>query len=590
MKRAIGLFILSFFFFAVSAQTSIEIRSNLQGYLGDMPKSAVILSNDVLDKPSLLLKNEKGEFIQEFEGIPHPKPWQPFAYNYVVDFSHFNKNGNYHFDLKGSNQKSESFSIGAYPRWQEDVVDFIRTQRCGFNPYTGQFCHQKDGLSFFGLRPDSTRIDATGGWHDAGDQLKYLITSSNTTARLLMAYQMQPKNFKDKVDARGLIGPNNLPDILDEAKWGVEWILKLHPSPNELYHQVADDRDHLGFKLPHEENANYGWGPNSFRPVYFATGKPQGLNKYQSLATGIANLAGRSAATLALAYEVFIQFQEYEVFANVCLQAARELYDMGKNQEGYQQGNSYGAPYRYEENTWADDMEWAAAKLYKITKNKTYLKDARAYAKIIGAWSWMERESAAHYEMYPYVNMGHYALWQVGNAKDKKEMIEYFDHNLAVINKKAADNAYGVGHLFIWCSNNLAAAVSTQAMLYEEMTGSKKYRALMQNHVNWLLGLNPWNSSMITEIPDNTDTPVDVHMPFWMIYKKSIKGSLVDGPLWAHIRDKMLAIKLSEVDEYAHLQPEHVKYYDDWADYSTNEPTLDGSAELLMILTHMSRE
>ena len=112
----------------------------------------------------------------------------------------------------------------------------------------------------------------------------------------------------------------------------------------------------------------------------------------------------------------------------------------------------------------------------------------------------------------------------------------------------------------------------------------------MQNHINWLLGLNPWNSSMITEIPDNADTPVDVHMPFWMIYKKSIKGSLVDGPLWAHIRDKMLAIKLSEVDEYAHLQPEHVKYYDDWADYSTNEPTLDGSAELLMILTHMSRE
>ena len=590
MIRAIGIFFIGCCFLAINAQPSTEIRVNLAGYPSTMPKTALILSKDVIELPVLLLKNDMGAIIQEYKGIAHSIPWQPFAHNYVVDFSDFNKEGNYHFVLKGSNEKSESFTIGAYPRWQEDVVDFIRTQRCGFNPFTGQFCHQKDGLSFFGIRPDSTRIDATGGWHDAGDQLKYLITSSNTTARLLMAYQMRPKEFKDVVDARGLRGANNLPDILDEAKWGIEWILKLHPSPNELYHQVADDRDHLGFKLPHEENANYGWGPNSFRPVYFATGKPQGLNKYQSLATGVANLAGRSAATLALAYEVFNQFEDYKVFANVCLQAAHELYDMGKKQEGYQQGNSYGAPYRYEENTWADDMEWAAAKLYKITKKKSFLKEARAYAKIIGAWSWMERENAAHYEMYPYVNMGHYALWQVGNAKDKKEMIEYFDHNLEVINKKAADNAYGVGHLFIWCSNNLAAAVSTQAMLYEEMTGSKKYRALMQNHINWLLGLNPWNSCMITEIPDNADTPVDVHMPFWMIYKKSIKGSLVDGPLWAHIRDKMLAIKLSEVDEYAHLQPEHVKYYDDWADYSTNEPTLDGSAELLMILTQMSRE
>jgi len=127
-------------------------------------------------------------------------------------------------------------------------------------------------------------------------------------------------------------------------------------------------------------------------------------------------------------------------------------------------------------------------------------------------------------------------------------------------------------------------------MLYEEMTGSTKYRFLMQNHINWLLGLNPWNSSMITEIPENSDTPVDVHMPFWRIYKKSIKGSLVDGPLWSTIHDKMLGITLSKPDEYTHLQPKHIKYMDDWADYSTNEPTLDGSAELLLILTKLSSE
>ncbi len=91
--------------------------------------------------------------------------------------------------------------------------------------------------------------------------------------------------------------------------------------------------------------------------------------------------------------------------------------------------------------------------------------------------------------------------------------------------------------------------------------------------------------SMITEIPENTDTPVDVHMPFWRINKEKIKGSLVDGPLWATIHTDMIGIQLSEPDEYAHLQPKYVKYHDDWADYSTNEPTLDGSAELLLILT-----
>jgi len=588
--RVLSILLLGTYAFISQAQSAIEIRVNLKGYPSDMPKKALILSKGALDNPIMILKNEKGETLKEYKCLPHEKSWHPFSHYYIADFSDIQKTGKYYFELKEGEIVSRFFTIGAYPNWQEDVISFIRTQRCGFNPYTNEFCHQKDGLSFFGKRLDSTRMDATGGWHDAGDQLKYLITSSNTTARLLMAYQMKPGNFNDEVDAKGLKGTNELPDVLDEAKWGLEWILKLHPSPDELYHQVADDRDHRGFKLPHEENADYGWGPNSFRPVYYATGKPQGLSKYKSQATGIANIAGRSSATLALAYQVFINFKEYEVFAQTCLKAAHELYNMGKQQEGYQQGNSFGAPYRYEENTWADDMEWAAACLYKISKKKKFLKDARAYAKIIGNWSWMERDSASHYEMYPFVNMGHYALWQVGNSKDKKEMSKYYEHNLANIKRRAEENPYGVGHLFIWCSNNLAAAVATQAMLYEEMTGSTKYRFLMQNHINWLLGLNPWNSSMITEIPENSDTPVDVHMPFWRIYKKSIKGSLVDGPLWSTIHDKMLGITLSNPDEYTHLQPKHIKYMDDWADYSTNEPTLDGSAELLLILTKLSSE
>jgi len=586
---SLGLFFLFLTTSFVFAESLLEIRVNLAGYPAHLPKKALVLSQRNL-KAEILMKKENGETVKVFKLKASESSWHPFSHTYTIDFSEIEEKGNYFFEIKGQEVRSEVFSIGVYPAWQEDVVSFIRTQRCGFNPFTGEFCHQEDGLSFFGIREDSTRIDATGGWHDAGDQLKYLITSSNTTARLLMTYQMNPDGFIDSVGARGLAGGNGLADILDEARWGLEWILKLHPGPGELYHQVADDRDHRGFKLPHEENADYGWGPNSFRPVYFADGKPQGLSKYKSEATGIANLAGRSAATLALGYQVFSQFETHRAFAQTCLDAALDLYGMGKDQEGYQQGNSFSAPYRYEENTWADDMEWAAAELYKITDREDLLNDARKYAELINTWSWMERDTASHYEMYPYVNMGHYALWQAGTEADKSRMEGYLEHNLQRIQERAEKNAYGVGHLFIWCSNNLAAAVATQAMLYEEMTGSQKFRPLLQDHVNWLLGLNPWGSSMITGLPEGADFPVDVHMPFWRILNRSVKGSLVDGPLWSTIHDQMLGIELNQPDEYAHLQPNHVKYMDDWMDYSTNEPTLDGSAELLMILTYLSRD
>ena len=99
--------------------------------------------------------------------------------------------------------------------------------------------------------------------------------------------------------------PNGIADVLDEAKWGLDWIHKLHPAAKQLFHQVADDRDHRGFKMPDNDNADYGWGANSYRPVYFADGKPQGLSQWKSRSTGVANIAGRSAAAMAMAYRIW---------------------------------------------------------------------------------------------------------------------------------------------------------------------------------------------------------------------------------------------------------------------------------------------
>ena len=568
----------------------VQIRVNLIGYATSHPKKALILSKTPINDAWFIFQ-ENGKKVKEINPILlKGENWAPFDYYYECNFTDIISPGTYFLSNITQTLRSEKFLIGNYPPIHESVVGFMQTQRCGFNPFTNEVCHPLDGKSFYGNRPDSSYVDATGGWHDAGDQLKYLITGSNATARMLMAYQCNPSVFEDKVNDLGLPQPNGIADVLDEAKWGLDWIHKLHPSREELIHQVADDRDHLGFKMPHEDAANYGWGKNKYRPAYFANGKPQGLGKYKSESTGVSNVAGRSAAALALGYQVFKDIPGHLPFAAQCLQDAIELFEMGKKREGFQQGNSYGAPYRYNERTWADDMEWGAAALFKATGDKNYLNDALHYADLIGFTSWMEMDSAAHYEMYPYVNMGHYALWQVVDDKIiRNKLADYYEHNLLKIQERADRNAYGVGHLFIWCSNNLAAAVATQALLYEQMTGDVQFRPLLQNHLNWLFGLNPWGTSMITGIPANGEFPLDVHMPFWILNKQVVPGSLVDGPLWSSIHDKMLAIRLNEPDEFAHLQPDHIKYWDDFADYSTNEPTMDGSADLMLLLAHFAK-
>jgi len=214
-------------------------------------------------------------------------------------FDEITTTGRYYISSSDHSVKSNTFLIGNYPAIQEAVIGFMQTQRCGFNPYINEVCHALDGRSFYGNRPDSSYVDATGGWHDAGDQLKYLITGSNATARMMMAYEWNTTAFGDKVNELGLRPSNGIPDVLDEARWGLDWIHKLHPTKQELIHQVADDRDHIGFKMPNDDPANYGWGVNKYRTAYFANGQPQGLGKYKSQATGVSNVAGRSAAAMA---------------------------------------------------------------------------------------------------------------------------------------------------------------------------------------------------------------------------------------------------------------------------------------------------
>ncbi|MGH7782700.1 MAG: glycoside hydrolase family 9 protein, partial [Candidatus Binatia bacterium] len=581
---------------AAFAQTAF-IRVNQAGYLSSDKKVAIAFSNTPIEDGSLvrIAESKSVVFAGSLRAVPKPDWGGNFSYYYELDLSPVQEPGKYFVELPKSKADSNNFSIGSYPAYQEDLLFFMRQQRCGYNPYLDAVCHMRDGRSFYGPFPDGTFVDASGGWHDAGDQLKYLITASNATARMLVAYELEKKKFVDTVDDLGRPSPNGVPDVLDEAKWGLDWIFKLHPAPNLLYHQVADDRDHRGFKLPDQDNADYGWGPNSYRPVYFADGKPQGLGQYKSRSTGIANIAGRSAAAMAMAYRIWKNDLRDRAYSEKCLRAAIELYQMGKRQEGFQQGNSFSAPYRYNEDTWTDDMEWAAAELFKATRKPAYLVDAKRYAKLAGTTSWMEYETSEmgenmgrHYERYPFTNVGHFALFPLVNEKIKADLAGYYSSGIEKIIARGKTNPYGVGVLFLWCSNNLVVAFITQVMLYEKMTGDMKYHDAMLAHRDWLLGRNPWGTSMFSGIPADGEFPTDTHLPIVQILKKPVRGALVDGPIAAATYKNLRGLTLTKPDALAEFQPEAVVYHDDVGDYSTNEPTMDGTADAILMMAALS--
>jgi peptidoglycan/xylan/chitin deacetylase (PgdA/CDA1 family) len=560
------------------------VRVSAAGYRPGSPKSAVVLSKEPLSGTWAVVDSSGRELLSAPVPPAEPRGWGAFPYAARLDFSGLTSPGRYRVLLAPSGASSPLFPVddGVLREAPDVLLEFLRQQRCGWNPYLGAYCHTFDGATAYGPLPAGTRLDARGGWHDAGDQLKYLLTSSTATAHLLQAYLVNPGVFGDAFDALGRPGSNGIPDVLDEARWGLDWMLRLHPDPCSLYHQVADDRDHKGWRLPQDDDADYGWGPGRERTVYFADGRPQGLGKYASASTGVANLAGRYAAAMALAHRAWKDDPQRGGFAKECLRAGIEVYALGRAQEGVQQGNSYGAPYRYAEESWADDMEWGAAELHRETGDPAFLADAERYARLAGASSWIGRASAGHYQHYPFLNLGHFALHAVAPARLRAELAAFYREGIERAVSAAGAGPFRVGAPFLWCSNNLVTALVTQSLVWERMTGDARFRPFLEDQLGWLLGRNPWGVSMFTGWPEGGPFPTQPHLPTTDLSGRPVRGGLVDGPVKGEIFLGLKGVRLTRADAFAPFQSDEAVWHDDVTDYATNEPTMDGTAAAVL--------
>jgi endoglucanase len=107
---------------------------------------------------------------------------------------------------------------------------------------------------------------------------------------------------------------------------------------------------------------------------------------------------------------------------------------------------------------------------------------------------------------------------------------------------------------------------------------------LEQANFDWLFGCNPWGTSMVYGLPARGDTPEDPHSWFTHEGAIHIDGGLVDGPVYTSIYSNLIGISLTKPDAYAPWQSPLAVYHDDYGDYSTNEPTMDGTASLIYLL------
>lgn len=529
----------------LQAESEFYIRLNQIGFLPQDVKSAVILSYKELEGKRYLVKESKSNKSVFANKIKEKNTiYGSFKYTYNIDFSEVKANGEYFIEIDG--KKSYTFAIGddVYNNIAESLLDFFKVQRCGYTePLMHDVCHIADATSIIdGKNKIDSKIDVTGGWHDAGDYVKFLNTTAYATYMLLFAYDFNENKFNFDNNK------NNIPDILEEAKIGLDWMLRCYISDSKLITQVQDLRDHdVGWRLPEKD-------PLAFdRPAYVGIGK---------------NLIGIYSATMGLASKIWKEKIRYPEFADQCLQIAEKLY---ANRNSVPDIDSSGSGM-YIDKVFKGKLALGAIELFYATNKMNYYKDAVDYANSAGSdywWSWGDINSLAHYRL----------------AKFDLQFADYIKNNLELFNQNKDGNLFGKGTSLSWGTNNTLLGVTLQKILWKRLTNDAKFDTLASYQKDFILGRNPWGISLIYGKGKNFTT--NFHHQIAKI-KGKLPGGFAAGPATKEFM-KNYNIPYERPDQYSKFQTEDVFYRDDYMDYVTNEPTITANATAIFVFGNLKK-
>ena len=240
-----------------------------------------------------------------------------------------------------------------YAEALQDSMLFYEAQRSGKLPTDNRVSWRGDSDLSDGA---DHGIDLTGGYHDAGDEVKF---------GLPLAYTLSTLAWGGIADSAGYTASGQMTYLLRNLRWGDDYIVKAHPSAHVFYAQVGDgDTDHT-FWGPAEVN------PTN-RPSYAVTEACPG-----------SDVVGQSAAALAASSILFKASDP--TYAATLLTQAKSLYEFADDFRGTYDACIPGVASFYK--SWSgywDELTWGAIWLYQATGDTTYLTKAKSYFANLG--------------------------------------------------------------------------------------------------------------------------------------------------------------------------------------------------------------
>ncbi len=392
---------------------------------------------------------------------------------YRADFSELKKSGCYRISAGGRISAKFEISENVYEPVLKSVLRAFYFLRCGSGleeKYAGVYrhgeCHRGKAVLWGN---EAVTAEVSGGWHDAGDYGRYVTAGACALAHLLFAYLTFPELEKSALDIPE--SGSGVPDILNECRVELEWILKMQREDGGVYHK-ATTKKHAPFVMPEED-------------------------REQMYLFSVSSMAvADTAAVCALASRVYLPYDK--AFSERLYKAALLSYNWLKKNPDFigftnPEGCNTGGYGEYEDRS---NRFWAAAELYALTGEEKYHNDMKALIN--------ERFSLTGLGYGDVGGFGSFTYLRFAENKDEsieKAMKTAFLTEAERLKEVADQCGYGVAMTerdYHWGSNMDAMKHGMVFIIADLISGENKYEKYTARLFDYIMGLNALGISYVT--------------------------------------------------------------------------------------------
>ncbi len=487
-----------------------------------------------------------------------------------LDFSAVQGDGEYVIKAEGVGM-SHPFRIG--PKvYEASFVDAIRSYTLGRagiaidDPVTGlkhAAGHTQDAAAKLDIdHPDAERgtvVDVSGGWYDAGDYGKYTTPGAISAAQLLLSYELNPEAYPDgqlQFPAGLSEGASaSMPDVLEEVKYELDWLLKMQRPDGAVYHKVSG-LNWPGMIRPEDDTQD--------RYVF-------GMSTYGT---------GMVAGTFAMAARIYEPFDaEYAAMLLERAKAAQQ-YLAGNPEVAFLTSDRQdGGSGAYNRGGDQEERFWAAAELLKTTGDlqyDAYLKEGLSYyfEKNTGIIGWGSGLALGQFA---------YATSEQGDPKWKDSIRSVFVREADKMIRQIDSDGYRYALTsaeYTWASAKNGMAKAQLLLLADELAPNEAYKQGALEQVHYTLGRNAVGTTYLTGSGDVM--PLNPHNRIHIGTGTYIPGLLVGGPNkfgGDPDLDRMLSVQSPAPAQ---------SYLDISGSWSSNEYAIDYNAPFVFVLSYFN--